>query len=115
MLIGEDGQISVLDFAVANRMPRVQELAVIAANLTHGSPQPLPQRTEILADLYSAAAPTPLDHSERAALRAFSVAAAAMELIGALAEWHLHGNHNTETAYLIQLGLAGLRDYTPVS
>lgn len=115
VLIGENGQITVLDFAVANRFPRVQELAVIAANLTHGSPQPLPQRSETLAELYSAAAPIPLDHGERVALRAFTVAAAAMELIGALAEWHLHGNHSTETAYLIHLGLAGLRDYPPVS
>jgi hypothetical protein len=49
--------------------------------------------------------------ASRVALRAFTRAAAAMELLGALAEWHVHGNRGTETAYLIGLELAGLRDY----
>jgi Ser/Thr protein kinase RdoA (MazF antagonist) len=80
VLLGEhDGAVSVLDFAVANRFPRVQELAVIAANLTHGCPDPLPVRVETIAELYSAAAPVPLTPVERDALRAFAHAAAAME------------------------------------
>ncbi|MGB3444329.1 MAG: phosphotransferase [Actinophytocola sp.] len=111
VLIGADGAVSVLDFAVANRFPRVQELAVMAANLTHGSPEPLPTRVETIAELYSAAAEVPLSTVERVALRAFARAAAAMELLGALAEWHHHGNRGPETEYLIGLGLAGLRDY----
>lgn len=111
VLLEGDGAVTVLDFAVANRFPRIQELAVIAANLTHGSPQPLPQRVETIAELYSAAAPDPLTPVERVALRAFTRAAAAMELLGALAEWHVHGNRGAETEYLIDLGLAGLRDY----
>ncbi|MGH3832526.1 MAG: phosphotransferase [Pseudonocardiaceae bacterium] len=115
VLLAEDGTVSVLDFAVANRFPRVQELAVIAANLTHGCPDPLPARVETIADLYSAAAPTPLTAAERDALRAFARAAAAMELLGALAPWHHHGNHNRETKYLTGLGLAGLRDYAGLS
>jgi Ser/Thr protein kinase RdoA (MazF antagonist) len=111
VLLGDDGTVTVLDFGVANRFPRVQELAVIAANLTHGSPEPLPVRAETIAELYSAAA-VPLTPVERDALRAFTRAAAAMELLGALAEWHHHGNRSRETEYLIGLGLAGLRDYT---
>ena len=47
--------MTVLDFALANRWPRVQELAVIAASLMHGSPGPLPARLEAVARLYSAA------------------------------------------------------------
>ncbi|MEH6374740.1 phosphotransferase [Streptomyces sp. KLMMK] len=115
VLLGEDGTVTVLDFGVANRFPRVQELAVIAANLTHGCPDPLPARSETIAELYSAAAPVPLTAAERAALRAFTRAAAAMELLGALAEWHLRGNHGPEAEYLIGLGLAGLRDYAMLS
>ncbi|MDT7783526.1 MAG: Phosphotransferase enzyme family [Pseudonocardiales bacterium] len=118
VLIGQDGAVTVLDFAVANRFPRVQELAVVAANLTHGAPEPLPARVEPLparvetiAAVYSAAAEVPLSTVERVALRAFARAAAAMELLGALAEWHHHGNRGSETEYLIGLGLAGLRDY----
>jgi hypothetical protein len=59
--------------------------------------------------MYSTA-PVPLTPAERQALRAFGPAAAAMELLGALAEWQ-RGNHSAETGYLISLGTAGLRDY----
>jgi Ser/Thr protein kinase RdoA (MazF antagonist) len=109
ILTGPAG-VTILDFAVANRLPRVQELAVIAANLTHGSPEPLPARIETIATMYSAAAPVPLTPAEHDALRAFGPAAAAMELLGALAEWQ-RGNRGAETGYLISLGTAGLRDY----
>ena len=114
VLIGPDGEVTVLDFGVANRFPRVQELAVIAANLTHGAPDPLPARIEAIAAMYSAAAPVPLTGAEHDALRAFGLAAAAMELLGALSEWQ-SGNHRPETAYLIGLGTAGLRDYLTAS
>jgi Ser/Thr protein kinase RdoA (MazF antagonist) len=110
VLLGPGGEVTVLDFAVANRFPRVQELAVIAANLTHGSPDPLPARIEDIASLYSDAAPFPLTGPERDALRVFGLAAAAMELLGALAERQA-GNDSAETRYLISLGTAGLRDY----
>lgn len=53
--------------------------------------------------------------AERVTLRSFAHAAAAMELLGALAQWPRHGNHSAETEYLIGLGLAGLRDYTRLS
>jgi Ser/Thr protein kinase RdoA (MazF antagonist) len=111
VLIGEDGAVTVLDFAAANRLPRIQELAVVAANLTHGLPEPLPARVEAVAELYSAAAEVPLTSAERVGLHAFARAAAAMELLGALAEWHHHGDRGPETEYLIGLGMAGLRDY----
>ena len=53
--------------------------------------------------------PLPLAGPERDALRAFGLAAAAMELPGALAEREA-GNDSPETRYLISLGTAGLRD-----
>jgi Ser/Thr protein kinase RdoA (MazF antagonist) len=106
--------VVLVDFAVANLLPRVQELAVVAANLCHGAPEPLPQRAETVGRLYGAAAQgagqAPLSAAEWTALRAFTRAAAAMELLGALAEWQA-GNRGPETAYLIDVGLAGLRDY----
>ena len=51
-----------------------------------------------------------LTGAEHKALRVFSLAATAMELLGALREWH-NGNHSPETEYLISLGTAGLSDY----
>jgi hypothetical protein len=50
----------------------LKELAVLAANLTRGCPDPLPTRTETIAELYSTAAPAPLSAAERAALRVFA-------------------------------------------
>lgn len=110
VLIGADGEVTILDFAVANRLPRVQELAVIAANLTHGAPDPVPARAEAIAAAYSACAPAPLTGAEHEALRVFSLAATAMELLGALRERH-SGNRSPETEYLISLGTAGLSGY----
>ena len=70
---------------------------------------PLPARTGDIAGLYSGVGPLPLAGPERDALRAFGLAAAAMELPGALAEREA-GNDSPETRYLISLGTAGLRD-----
>jgi len=110
VLLGPGGELTVLDFALANRWPRLQELAVIAASLMHGSPLPLPARLDAVARLYSAAGPAPLTPEEEAALPAFGRAAAAMELLGGLNQWR-QGNRGPETDSLIDLGIAGLRDY----
>lgn len=110
VLLRPGPQATIIDYAVAARLPRVQELAVIAANLTHGDSRPVPARAELIAGLYSGLAPVPLTEAEWTALRPFSLAATCMELLGALAEWH-HGNHSPETEYLISLGTAGLEGY----
>jgi Ser/Thr protein kinase RdoA (MazF antagonist) len=110
VLLGPDGELTVLDFALANRWPRLQELAVIAASLMHGSPGTLPARLDAVAGQYSAAGPAPLTPEEEAALPAFGRAAAAMELLGGLNQWR-QGNRGPETDSLIDLGTVGLRDY----
>jgi Ser/Thr protein kinase RdoA (MazF antagonist) len=110
VVLGPGGELTVLDFALANRWPRLQELAVIAASLMHGSPCPLPARLEAVARLYSAIGPDPLTPGEQAALPAFGRAAAAMELLGGLNQWR-QGNRGPETDSLIDLGTTGLRDY----
>jgi len=110
VLLGPDGELTVLDFALANRWPRLQELAVIAASLMHGAPGALPARLDTVARLYSAAGPAPFTPAEEAALPAFGRAAAAMELLGGLNEWR-RGNRGPETDLLIDLGTTGLRDY----
>jgi Ser/Thr protein kinase RdoA (MazF antagonist) len=102
------GGITVLDFAVANRYPRVHELAMIAVNLLHGHPLPLPDRAEALADLYHER--SPLTAAERRALPPYVAAAAAMELLGAKREWVLKGNRSEETRYLLELGRTAVRE-----
>ena len=110
VLLGPDGEITVLDFALANRWPRLQELAVIAASLLHGSPAALPARMDTVARLYSAVGPQPLTPAEEAAVPAVGRAAAAMELLGGLNQWR-QGNRGRETDSLINIGTTGLRDY----
>ena len=110
VLLGPDGAITVLDFALANRWPRLQELAVIAASLMHGAPGTLPERLAAVARLYSAAEAGPLTPAEEAALPAFGRAAAAMELLGGLNQWR-QGNRGPETDLLVEIGTTGLRDY----
>jgi Ser/Thr protein kinase RdoA (MazF antagonist) len=100
------GELAVLDFSVANRFPRIQELAVIAANLMHGDGTPLLARAQLVADLYSGH--QPLSRPERQALAAYTFAAAAMEYLGAIYERHVKGNDSPETDYIMDLGRAGL-------
>jgi Ser/Thr protein kinase RdoA (MazF antagonist) len=110
LLVAPDGELTVLDFALANRWPRLQELAVIAASLMHGAPGSLRERMERVATRYSQAAAVPLSPGELGALDAFGRAAAAMELLGGLNQWR-QGNRGPETDSLIVIGTAGLRDY----
>lgn len=95
-----DGVV-LIDFALVNRAPRVQELAVVAANLMHGDPLGLPARVGVLAREYEKHAP--LTSVEIDALPAYTLAAAAMELLGAL-NARLAGADTDETTYLIELG-----------
>jgi hypothetical protein len=99
----------VIDLSVTNRLPRVRELIVVAANLMHDSLLPLPDRARHIADLDHEL--NPLTPGEHAAVRALAPAAAAMELLGALAAWHLDRDQRDETAYLMEVGMAGLRDF----
>jgi Ser/Thr protein kinase RdoA (MazF antagonist) len=110
VLLAPEGDVIILDFALANRWPRLQELAVIAASLMHGSPGTLPERMRHVARLYSAVAAVPLSAPEEAALDGFGRWAAAMELLGGLNMW-MQGARGPETDLLLALGTAGLRDY----
>jgi Ser/Thr protein kinase RdoA (MazF antagonist) len=110
VLLGDDEEITILDFALANRWPRLQELAVIAASLLHGSPEPVAARMITVADLYDERVAVPLTEAERAALPGFGRAAAAMELLGGLSQWQ-QGNRGAQTRELIEIGTASLRDY----
>jgi Ser/Thr protein kinase RdoA (MazF antagonist) len=110
VLLGPGGEVTVLDFALANRWPRLQELAVIAASLMHGSPGTLPERMRHVARMYSAVAAVPLSAREEGALDSFGRGAAAMELLGGLNMW-MQGARGPETDLLLALGTAGLRDY----
>lgn len=105
---GEDGKIYILDFSVANRYPRIQELAVIVANLMHNDgEETLEQKCEQVADEYSEL--NLLTDQERKHLPAYTLAGVAMEFMGAHQEKYINGNDTEETDYWLSLGREGLR------
>lgn len=109
VLKGNDGKIYILDFSVSNWYPRIQELAVIAANLFHGEKedQSLRGRVEYILRVYDEL--NPLAPVEKRYLYDYALAGVAMEFLGAHQEKFLNGNDTEETEYWMRLGRDGLR------
>lgn len=109
VLKGDDGKIYILDFSVANWYPRIQELAVIAANLLHDDSDSgsLEDRCNIVVDEYSQF--NGITDEERQHLPAYALAGIAMEFMGAHQEKHINGSDTDETEYWLRLGREGLR------
>ena len=114
VLIDTTGEVILIDYGAAGRHPRIQELAVAAANLTAGIPAALPERLAVLARQYSDQlrknGQQPLTAAEYDALPAYGMAAAAMEFLGAAREYHLHQDRSDETLMLLDIGRAGMRE-----
>lgn len=109
VLSGDDGRIYVLDFSVANWYPRIQELAIIIANLLHNNSdkRPLVQICEEVAKEYSGL--NGLNNVEMQCLPTYTAAGIAMEFLGSHQEKHINGNDTKETDYWMELGRSGLR------
>ncbi len=109
VLKGDDGKIYILDFSVSNWYPRIQELAVISANLLHdGNDQAsLNNRISLVLSEYEKL--NPLNIEEKQYLYAYSLAGVAMEFMGAHLEKYIKGNDSKETDYWLNLGRDGLR------
>lgn len=109
VLKADNGEIYILDFSVANWYPRIQDLAVIAANLMHdeNNSMPLRERVELVGREYSEF--TELTEEERKWLYDYALAGVAMEFLGAHQEKYINGNDTEETNYWLKLGREGLR------
>lgn len=105
----DTGEIYVLDFSVANWYPRIQELAVIAANLLHsvGGTTSLKERCDLVAKEYSQL--NFIIDLEYQYLYDYALAGAAMEFLGSHQEKFINGNDSDETEYWFRLGREGLR------
>ena len=98
-----------MDFSVANWYPRIQELAVIAANLIHddsGSTS-LHEKCKSVAGQYSRL--NLLTEEDRRCLFPYALAGVAMEFMGSHQERYINGNDTKETEYWLNLGRNGLR------
>jgi Ser/Thr protein kinase RdoA (MazF antagonist) len=109
VLKGNDGKIYMLDFSVANWSPRIQELAVISANLLYdkSGSATLKDATEIVALEYGRL--KELSAVEKRYLYPYALAGVAMEFMGAHQEKHLYGSDTPETDYWMNLGRNGLK------
>lgn len=112
LILGVDNKIYVLDFAVSNVYPRVQELAVMAANLMFDekaeSTMPLKDRTILVMDTYTAAGGE-LTQIEADNIMNYALPGAAMEYMGSVNE-RIVGDTSKEIQYWEKLGLDTLRE-----
>jgi Ser/Thr protein kinase RdoA (MazF antagonist) len=101
---GNNGELYVLDFSVSNWYPRIQELAVIAANLLYdkSDPTPLRKKCDMVASFYSKQ--NSLTKEEEDNLYHYALAGVAMEFMGSHQERFINGNDTEETRYWFNLG-----------
>ena len=106
---GDDGEIYVLDFSVSNWYPRIQELAVITANLLYDKDDStsLHDKSKIVAKEYNKF--IPLAPEEQRHFYAYTLAGVTMEFMGSHQERYINGNDTAETEYWLNLGREGLR------
>jgi Ser/Thr protein kinase RdoA (MazF antagonist) len=108
----DDGKIYIIDFAVSNTYPRIQELAVMAANLMFDEKaqrqSSLKERVEIVTQTYLQAGGE-LTQIEKDNVFNYALPAAAMEYMGSVNE-RIVGDDSAEIAYWEKLGLESLRD-----
>lgn len=109
VIAGDDGKLYVLDFAVANWRPRIQELAVIASTLVHDADNEVPvgELAALIADVYDSAAPQKLTLIERRTVGLYAEAVLASTYLGALRVRAESGN-SEETSNWLALARLGL-------
>jgi Ser/Thr protein kinase RdoA (MazF antagonist) len=112
LIAGNDHKVYVLDFAVANVYPRIQELAVMVANLMFDekaeSTMSLREKVDLVVNTYIGAGGN-LAQIEIDNLMNYVLPGAAMEYIGSVNE-RIIGDTSQEIQYWEKLGLDTLRE-----
>lgn len=103
-----NGEIYILDFSVANWYPRIQEIAVIIANLLYNEKDSLDLKARIRSFLPDYEKINPLTEKERKYIHSYALAGVAMEFLGANQEKYINGNNSDETEFWLKLGRNGL-------
>ena len=106
---GTDGNIYILDFSISNWYPRIQEIAVIAANLLYNRNDytTLQERIELVLSEYEKL--VILTPEEKQHIYSYSLAGIAMEFLGAYQEKFIKNNDSEETEFWLNLGRDGLK------
>ncbi len=108
VIVGESGNPFLVDFSCTNMYPRIQELAVICANLLNGDGLSVRQRNQKVVVMYKEFGGE-LEELEIKWLYNYTAGAIAMEYLGCLAEVMESGEDNEEIRYWRELGLSGLK------
>lgn len=105
----ESGEIWILDFSVSNWYPRIQELAVITANLLSDQTNTfsLGEKSAQVVQEYSRY--NQLTPEEVLWLYPYALAGLAMEFMGSHQEKYINGNPSSEIDFWLNLGRQGLR------
>ena len=108
-ILSDKNEIYIIDFAVTNWYPRIQELAVIAANLLYDQTKPeKPQElAPNLVKIYRQYGE--LTEAEEKHLPNYILGAIAMEFLGGSKVKYLDGHDSEETQYWIELGRKNLQ------
>lgn len=110
-LLDKNGKIYIIDFSVANVYPRIQELAVMSANLLfdekHGKTATLRERVEKLIAMYEKNGGE-LSDIEKRSLFDYALPVCAMEYMGSVFE-RIKTGENEEILYWENLGFKGLK------
>lgn len=109
VIAGDNGKLYIIDFAVSNIYPRIQDLAVMAANLMFGDKTSLRERVDKVMSAYLDAGGE-LEEIEKANLLNYALPGAAMEFMGGYYEKFIAGQTSNEAEYWTQVGLEGLRE-----
>lgn len=110
----KDGQVFIIDFAVANYYPRLQELAVLLCDFCFdpNDPQNLKQRHDLVLSEYQKAIPLRADEITK--LPNYLKLAHAMHLMNASYEKTVNNNAPPENEYFLNIGRIGLQYTTTI-
>ncbi|TAH35159.1 hypothetical protein EYC59_02425 [Candidatus Saccharibacteria bacterium] len=112
VIVGDDGELYVIDFACANTYPKVQEIAVMAANLMFDEKQAigssLKERVAKVLEHYITAGGE-LNEADKEYTLDYAIAGAAMEYMGSVHE-RLKGDESEEIDYWERQGLISLQE-----
>ncbi len=108
VIVEESGAPFIVDFSCANKYPRIQELAVICANLMNGDELSVRERSQKVIAMYRECGGD-LEETELEWLYNYTAGAIAMEYLGCIAEQNELGEDNEEIRYWRELGLSGLK------
>lgn len=107
-----DEEMFIIDFSVANWYPRIQELAVIVANLLNAGQKEertLNEKIDLVVQLYKGEGGD-LTEAEEKALPIYIKAALLMEFLGAHQEKFLKDDDRSETTYWLENSRQGLKN-----